>query len=660
MVKQLVFFILLLLSSSALSTQLPLEHFTRHGDYLDMQLSPDGKHIVARAKADNKIFFIVLDASTMKLVGGVRPRANDSLHSVEWINNERLVYQYAEKQLGFDAPVPTGELFAVNLDSSKDAILFGYRAGNEKTGSRIASRKDTTASAEIISYLPHDEKHILIAEYPFEIKGNTLYNTKVKPPIISMLNVYSGRKRKVENIPFKAAKVFATDNGDINFVRYRDEEGLTQSAYRATKSDEWQNLEDIIGADYAPISLSSDGKFLYLTNVQGEAQLHSIFELNLDTNEISPLFPDIETDVMFEHLVWDAEIEAPVVAVTSPTQHRYHYAKGKTDSAIVKWHKMLSASFQGQLVTIPSQSADGETLLVHVRSDINPGEYYLFNTKAKNANFIWANRSWLNPNTLAQANPFSFQTSDGLTVHGQVTLPNEINSGEKVPFITMIHGGPHGPFDDELFDSEVQLFANRGFAVVQVNFRGSGGYGEVFEAKGYRKWGTDMIRDITEGTVAAASEFPIDVDRACVYGASYGGYAAMMSAVREPELFKCVVGYVGLYNLSYFFTESDVAENYGGMAYLERVLGTDEEVLRSNSPVYFADQIQANVMLIHGDKDIRVPVINAESMLEALEDAGKTAEYLNFRQSGHGVYSEKGRYQLYEAALSFFNENIGQ
>ena len=131
-----------------------------------------------------------------------------------------------------------------------------------------------------------------------------------------------------------------------------------------------------------------------------------------------------------------------------------------------------------------------------------------------------------------------------------------------------------------------------------------------------------------------------------------------MSAIREPDMFKCVTGYVGLYNLSYFFTESDTARAYGGLGYIKRVLGSDEEELRANSPVYHADKIKADVMIIHGDKDARVPVINAESMIEALNKVGIEPEYLNFGQSGHGVFDEKGRYQLYDAAIKFFDKNL--
>lgn len=633
---------------------LPLDHFTRHGDYLDMKLAPDGKHIAARLRQNGKVMFVVLQTATMSAVGGVRPGNKDEIHSVEWINNERLVYQYAEKRAGYDAPIPTGELFAVNFDNSNSKMLFGYRAGEQQVGSHFKPREASRSSAEIISYLPDDPKNILIAEYPFEIKGNVLYNSKEKPPIIVKLNVTTGRKRKVEAIPFKAARVFANDNGDIHFVRYRTEYFTYKTAYRESAKHDWIELADVVGDSYSPLGLSADGKTLFLSGRFGEKQVRNIFQFTLQTGALTPVFSDIEFDAY--DTIWDAKLERPVVTSSSPTRPQYHYADG--ESAVAQWHKSLREGFDGQYVTIASQSKDGKYLLIHVRSDINPGEYYLFDTTTKSANFLWANRSWLDPRNLAKTTPFSFTTTDGLIVHGQVTLPKENKEGQLYPFVTLIHGGPHGPRDWHFFDSEVQLFANRGYAVVQVNFRGSGGYGQVFEHMGHKHWGTDMIRDITEGTKAAINQFSLDAKKGCVYGASYGGYAAMMASVRQPDMFSCVIGYVGLYNLSYAFSESDTAQAYGGLGYLKRVLGTDEAELRANSPVYHADKIKADVMIIHGDKDARVPVINAKAMIKALSAVDNEPEYLNFSQSGHGVYDEQGRHALYDAALSFFDQHL--
>jgi hypothetical protein len=152
-------------SSTSASDKLPLDYFIKHGDYLDLQLSPDGKHLAARVRLDNKVVLGVLSTADMKIVGGVRPQNNDIIHSVTWVNNERLVFEYAEKQFSFDRPVPTGELFAMNFDGSKREMLYGYRASDEQTGSRITNKDDSLASQDVISLLENDDRYILMAMF---------------------------------------------------------------------------------------------------------------------------------------------------------------------------------------------------------------------------------------------------------------------------------------------------------------------------------------------------------------------------------------------------------------------------------------------------------------------------------------------------------------
>lgn len=649
--------LLFVFALAANSAQTPLENFTKHGDYLNMKLSPDGKHISARVRMEGRVFLVIMDASTMKVVGGVRPRDGDEIHSAQWINNNRIVYQFQESVYYIDHPVATGELFAIDIDGSNSDILYGYRAGENSMGSNIKKREDTRATPQIISLLPDDDKHILIAEYPWRLEGRFYYDDRKKPSIVTKLNVYSGKKRKITTIPYPGARPFATDDGEVKFVRWVDNDtGYYQAAYRENEDSEWKNLTDKLDDSYVPISLNADGSKLYLSGDAGEEEFTSYFEFDLKTEKLTQLFSGMKADIA--GLNWDPELEKPVVGISYPDKHQYFYAPG--ESKTKKLHKMLASAFEGQDVYITSQSKDGGLLLLHVSSDVNPGEYYLFDTKTNGASFVWANRSWLDPRTLASKQPIKFKTSDDLDINGYLTIPIGHTDDVKAPLVVMIHGGPHQGRDYWDFNGEVQLLANRGYAVLQVNFRGSPGYGDVFETAGYREWGGKMIQDIIEGTQYTVDNFAIDQDRICTYGGSYGGYAALMSTVRAPDMFKCTIGYVGIYDLNYAFTESDTMKSMGGAAYLNRVLGKNKTILNEFSPVNHADKIKANVMLIHGDKDSRVPVINAETMLKRLKEQGKEVPYLNFNRSGHGVWDEEGRVALYQGMLDFLEENIGK
>ncbi|WP_239059297.1 alpha/beta hydrolase family protein [Alteromonas hispanica] len=648
-------------SSTSASDKLPLDYFIKHGDYLDLQLSPDGKHLAARVRLDNKVVLGVLSTADMKIVGGVRPQNNDIIHSVTWVNNERLVFEYAEKQFSFDRPVPTGELFAMNFDGSKREMLYGYRASDEQTGSRITNKDDSLASQDVISLLENDDRYILIAEYPWDKEGNTYYNNRVRPAIISKLNITSGRKRKVDVLPHKRSVPLATKKGQVIFMRWQDETGNYHAAYRENNDSEWKNLEDVfsVAEDMIPRGLSEDEKYVYMTGFTGEEGIYTYFKLNLETGESSEIFQSHNTDI--EQVIFDKQ-GLPAVGITYPGTSEYVYAQDTTRASEI--HKALVDAFGEQTVTIASHTRDWKTLLVHVRSDVNPGEYYLFDSETLAAQFIWANSSWIDPRLLAPVKPINVTASDGEIIKGYLTLPKtqgkESSPENKPPLVVVIHGGPHqsGTRDFWDYNSEVQLLASRGYAVLQVNFRGSDGYGERYKKLGYREWGGKMIDDINDSVKWAIDQQLVDGDNVCAYGASYGGYAALMSVVKEPDLYNCTVGYVGIYDLEYMFTESDIPNNWGGKAYLQRVLGNDKAQLKAYSPLYHVDKIKAKVMLIHGSKDRRVPEINSEALSEALIKAGNPPEYLQYSQAGHGVFDEEDRRELYQGLIDFLDKNL--
>lgn len=655
--KWIAFIALAFLSASASSTTLPLEYFTKHGDYLDLKLSPDGKHIAARVRTDNRIVLAILETKTMKAVSGIRPPNNDIVHTVNWVNNERLIFEYAEKFSQLDSPVPTGELFAMNVDGSKRELIYGFRASDAQLGSRISNKDNTYATQEVLSYLEGDDDHILIIEYPWQLIAMRYYDNRNKKPIISKLNIYNGRKKKLETLPYSHSYALANKFGDVNFMGWRDENDKFYAAYRENMESPWQSFENTFDFDdtYVPLGVSEDTKHVYLSGRTGEERIATLFKLSLETGDYEKVYEDHSTDVEFS--IFDKN-NMPAVGITYPGKSEYVYAKG--DSRTAQIHKMLVDAFGNQTVRIPSRTQDGKTLLVHVSSDVNPGEYYLFDRDTLSAEFIWANSSWIDPRTLSAMKPISFETEDGLTINGYLTLPKFADKSEKPPLVVMIHGGPHQPGTRDFwsYNSETQLLASRGYAVLQVNFRGSDGYGSKFIQKGYREWGGKMIDDINAATRWTIDEGYVDGDKVCAYGASYGGYAALMTVVREPDMYKCTVGYVGIYDLTYMFTESDIPSIWGGKSYLKRVLGDDEAQLRDYSPINHVNKIKANVMLIHGSKDKRVPEINSEALADRLTAVGKEPVYLQYRQAGHGVYDEENRAELYQGLLDFLAENI--
>lgn len=638
------------------AVDIPVEHFAKHGDFLDVKISPDGEHIAARLRQDGTVAVVFMRLSDGKMVGGLRASEGEIVHSVRWANNERVLYEYAEKGWWQDAPSSTGELFAVNIDNSRREMLFGYRASDKKLQSRIHSKESNYASHDVLNILPDDDKHILIIEYPWQLVGKFYRDNRVIHPIVSKLNIYTGKKRKVETLPFRDVIALADDNGLVRFVYYEDNDFNSYSAYRNTKKDEWTILEtDLVSASApSPISINTETNEVYLFGRSGDQQVRSLLGLDLKTGSVRTILQSERYDL--GNTINDFDTDEPIIGVSWPVQAEYDYIKPQ--HPLAKLHKSLVKAYKGQDVYIADQTRDGSKLVLRVESDINPGEYYLFDRDSKQASFFWANLSWIDPNSLRPMKAISFAARDGLQIEGFLTMP-EIAQDKKAPLVVLPHGGPFGIRDYWEYDDQVQLLANKGYAVLQVNFRGSGGYGMEFRKAGYKKWGTALINDIVDATRWAFKNESIDADRTCIFGTSYGGYAALMTVAREPDLFKCAVGYAGVYDLKLLYTESDVPILWGGKAYLRKAVGEDEALLTDQSPINHADKIKANVMLVHGDRDVRAPFENAVRMRKSLKKAGNEPAWMPLKQNGHGVWDEAKRVKYYQAVLDFLDQNIG-
>jgi dipeptidyl aminopeptidase/acylaminoacyl peptidase len=259
---------------------------------------------------------------------------------------------------------------------------------------------------------------------------------------------------------------------------------------------------------------------------------------------------------------------------------------------------------------------------------------------------------------MASTQAMEFTSRDELTLHGYLTLPQ--GKSKSVPLIVMPHGGPHGVRDYWGFDWEVQLLANRGYGVLQLNFRGSSGFGREFLESGYGQWGGTMQNDLTDATQALIDQGIADSKRICMFGTSYGGYAALMGAVKEPDLYRCVIGSAGVYNLPMMFKEGDISQSDSGLVYLKQALGQDQNQLKARSPAFNANKIKADILLIHGRKDKRAPIEQVESLTKALDKAGKPYQYFEISNEAHGYYDEANRSNVYSKVLKFLQQHLGQ
>jgi len=311
--------------------------------------------------------------------------------------------------------------------------------------------------------------------------------------------------------------------------------------------------------------------------------------------------------------------------------------------------------YDGKFFYPTSYAASGKLAVIHAMSDKVPGEFLLYDNVANTLTPLFESGKALTQAGLSTMHAIKFNARDGLEIEGFLTLPQNGN-GKNLPMVLMVHGGPIGIFDSWGFDSEVQLLANRGYAVLQVNYRGSGNYGRSFTEKGHLQWGRAMQDDVTDATNWAIAQGIADKKRICIYGGSYGGYSALMGAVREPDLYACSIGNVGVYDLNQLYKD-DSKESWYLDKYLTNTLGnTNLEII---SPSLRASEIRIPVLLGAGREDKIALPLHTERMRDAIIKAGGSVDTVIYEGEGHGNYLQKNQVDWANRVLNFLDKNIG-
>jgi len=630
-------------ASSAAATT--VEPFVRRDKFEHLKLSPTGEYYAATVPLGDRTALAIVRRSDNKLTGTFGMGRNTRVEDFVWVNSTRVLISLAEKFGSLDSPQLTGELYAVNADGSHADILVGQRVNGAGLGTKIQPKKVEQVAAFLIDDLAKDDKNVLISVMPFSSDPYTR---------VDRMDVYTGRRVQVARAPVRNAEFVTDNNGVVRFAVGSGTDSVRKVYYRDGEGADWTLIsEDSITARSEwPIGFSADNKIAYLQAEQPKGP-DAILALDLATMKRSEVLSDDDTDP--GRIIYRNGTQIPVGAFFMDGRPRSSFFDASSPEA--KLQKGLEAAFPGSAVRVTSQTDDGKLALVQVSSDRNPGDFYVVDSNTNNASFLLSRRDWFDPDEMATMTPLTIEARDGLVLHGYLTTP--AGSNDKVlPLVVMPHGGPFGIRDDWGFDTEVQMLARSGYAVLQVNFRGSGGYGSAFEHAGARQWGLTMQDDLTDATRWAVKEGVADANRMCIYGASYGGYAALMGVAKEASLYRCAVGYVGVYDLPTMHTHGDIQRRGSGETYLRSWIGEGKELLPV-SPSKLASQIKVPVFLAAGGEDERAPIEHSRMMERALRQAGVPVQTLYFDTEGHGFYEDAHQREYYTQLLAFLAKHLG-
>jgi dipeptidyl aminopeptidase/acylaminoacyl peptidase len=626
---------------------IPIDDFIRKPTYSGIKISPTGEYLAMTVDRGDQDVLTILRTKDLSLVKVNVLPDKQSVGQFYWTSPNRLLFNSVRKFGRFAAPFLTGQWFSVNADGSQPRTLDPKKQSGRilPTGSTF-SLLDNPQNA--------DGKVLMQLRSP---RGEEMYNNEVVE-----FDTLNANWKVIARAP-RANCEFATDAERQPIFAvcsdYKDDTGKfaeLSELYRRGDDGKWTlvNSSRSSGSDLSVVHSSRDGRIYAIE--RGKASTNTFGTIDPKTGQFKSMFRDPDADPSSlivsadgKNIVLGVVTEAGKPAVTL-------FDEDNPDTAL---YRSLAAGFPGQFVNFSSHTRDGKLAIVRVYSDKNPGELYLYDRAKGQARFLMQERKWIDQKRMAQVKPVSFTTRDGLKVFGFLTIPNGSN-GKNLPMIVNVHGGPIGPRDNWEFFWENQLFASRGYAVLQVNFRGSGGYGKPFEEKGYGNWRTGIMDDIIDGTEWAIKQGYADKDRICIYGGSFGGYASMMAPARAPGLFKCAFGYVGMYDAMIQIKKSDTGDAESGRTYMERAMGDDKEELRAMSPITYAKDIKLPVFLAAGARDARCPPEHTEAMFKALAANGNTPEGMIIASGeGHGFYKDENNLKLYTEMLNFFSRHIG-
>ena len=602
--------------------------FAADADFAAPAISPDGNLVAFVTRAQDTRVLVALDLVKRERRGLMS--ATTDTFEISWCSfktNDRLLCGLRGTQFAAGQPYPVSRLVAIDTSGKAKPKVLVQNSNNGT--SQYQDR--------IMDWQFNDPRHVLIE----------LTDEYSVFPTVYALDIYTGLTTIVQRARSPILGWTTDRAGVVRFGAGYDNSKSTYITRDSTDSG-WRTLAkwDLGEGDFDVIGFGPTPGTLLVSAVHNGRDAIFEMDLNEKTNR-QLLFADNEVDVGGP-IYWPADRRIVGFGYDNDKPRRMVF-----DTEAGQIFDAIDGALPDSVNRVVDSSADGRKLLIASSKDVRPTEYYVLDLDVKKMLRVGSANPALASAQLAPMKPVKIKAPDGVMLPGYLTLPVG-SDGKKVPMIVYPHGGPHVR-DRWGFDEMVQFFASRGYAVLQVNYRGSTGYGTEWYEAGLQGWGTVMVDDITAATRWAIAEGIADPAHTSIVGWSYGGYAALMSAVREPDLYRCSVSIAGVSDLKALASED--GRFYGGRKAVNRILGTDTDELKAGSPLRSPEKIKVPVLLVHGDDDIQVLVDHSRRMARALDGAKKKYELVIIKDGNHSLSRFEWRQTLLTKLETFLAAN---
>jgi dipeptidyl aminopeptidase/acylaminoacyl peptidase len=631
---------LLTYSSSALSYSqgaqvLPISAYGDLPQYNQVKLSPNGKNLALLKNINGSLFLIVVDIKT-----GAQQHILQSdnlkitLNWYTWANNDVLLFSAGYSSRQGSVKYTETRLYKHDLTSDEGMSLV--------VKPRV-SRKENLAQFQdnIISLLPNEPDSILMA----------IDYDKANSPSVYKINLKTKQRLRIKKYKSYITDWYSDQQGKIRVALGKDETRIFYRLYDKNGEivrDLWtyqvfeKDVVHILGFD-------SDPNILYISALhQGR---YAVFKVNIHDK-------DLNKELVLADSTYDVDGSLIYSPKTGGVIGIHH---GSGDDNKTYWNDEYMALKAGLNAVMPdanntivSMSHDLKKYILFSSSNKEPGAYFLGDRNEGSLTFLAGKYPQINNTNYATKKLVKYKARDGLEIEGYLTKPINHKEGSKLPAIILPHGGPMAR-DYAGFDYWAELFANRGYVVFQPNFRGSSGYGYEFEMASIQGWGKAMQDDLQDAVHWLKDQNIINEKKVCIAGASYGGYAALMAAVKHSDTFQCAASFAGVSDIEMIVSK---ARHFTNKEVVRKQFGTDSDKLEAVSPVNFAKHINIPILLIHGTDDKVVPVIHSRDMADELEDFDKEVKYVEIEEANHHLSVQKHRIQVLKEMLAFFDKHL--
>ncbi len=601
---------------------IPLEDFFRNPEKTGYSVSPDGTHIAFLQPWKNRLNIFVQKLGDDNAVKITSAEERD-ISSYFWKSDNVIAFL---QDSGGDENY---KLFVVNKDGTNEKALTPF----------------DNVTVEIVDDLEDRENEMLIAM------------NKRNPQIFDVyrIDIATGDLTMIAENPGNISGWMTDHEGKLRVATTTD--GVnTGLLYRKTEAEQFVKIMETGFKDnFNPLLMTFDNKELYVaSNIDRDKA--ALYTFNPETKKLGEMiFESDEADV---NRILYSKKRKTITGVSYYTDKRHVHFFDEERQAM---QEDLEKQLPDIEINVVSSDKNETTFIIRTFSDKTSGSFYIYNKETKKLTLLTDVAPWIKPENMASMKPVQYKSSDGLTIHGYLTLPVGKENEKNLPVVINPHGGPWAR-DYWGFSPETQFLANRGYAVLQMNFRGSIEYGKEFWIKGFKQWGKKMQDDITDGVNWLIAEGIADPKRIAIYGASYGGYAVLAGVTFTPDLYACAIDYVGVSNI---FTLFETLPPYWeqGRKMMYEMIGnpeTEKDMLTEVSPIFHIDNIKVPLFVAQGANDPRVKKEHSDQIVEALKKKNIDVEYMVKDNEGHGFSNEENRFDFYRAMEKFLQKHIGK